>query len=374
MPIRGLGHGPSPFLKNMMNKILKLIAVADAIALPNINIKKVNDSNRYKGYEILNGQYCSEVLVGDIAHAYTTTIGFHTLCTFSDGEKSFLFSIHINDNSTVDIAYIEGYELATNGLIDWEKSGLPYKTSDRYIFEKSYFCLYFTKPLKATNISSLTNQYLSYTSPAMAFASAYDGFIPSYYYTSISGNESYFSGLTSVSSLITGQIWKSGDVSSLGIEKNGFIIQDYYVNASVLKPEYEYVVQLWAYAKSEDGQKEVNLIIQPRLAYVNLKSHIEVSGTYNFPYPVSTLEITQGYYNIIRSGGAHGLTDSIYTYQEGYKDGQANPTFKSFIVSAFEACSAFFSLPVLGQNITVGTLIGSFVGLGALFLLIRLFR
>lgn len=61
-------------------------------------------------------------------------------------------------------------------------------------------------------------------------------------------------------------------------------------------------------------------------------------------------------------------------YGQGLTDGQNNPTFKSFIVSAFDACSAFFNIPILGSNITIGTLIGSFVGLGALFLIIRLFR
>lgn len=61
-------------------------------------------------------------------------------------------------------------------------------------------------------------------------------------------------------------------------------------------------------------------------------------------------------------------------YGQGFIDGQNNPTFKSFIVSAFDACSAFFNIPILGSNITIGTLIGSFVGLGALFLIIKLFR
>ena len=61
-------------------------------------------------------------------------------------------------------------------------------------------------------------------------------------------------------------------------------------------------------------------------------------------------------------------------YAQGFTDGQNNPTFKSFIVSAFDACGAFFNIPILGSNITIGTLIGSFVGLGALFLIIKLFR
>lgn len=61
-------------------------------------------------------------------------------------------------------------------------------------------------------------------------------------------------------------------------------------------------------------------------------------------------------------------------YGQGLTDGQNNPTFKSFIVSAFDACSAFFNIPILGSNITIGTLIGSFIGLGALFLIIKLFR
>ena len=352
----------------MINKILKIIAVTSAVAFPSITIEKAN-SKTNKGYEILEGQYCSEILVGDISHAYIDW-GCWNLATFSDSnDNSFLFGICIEENSTVEMAYIDG---ANNNLIDWERSGFSYNGEWRYVFDKSYFCLYFKKPLKATHISNETNLYLSYTSPARDFASGYDGLIPSFYYTSISGNEKYFLDITSVSSLITGQIWKSGDVSKLGIENNGFIIQNYYVYASLENTDRSYNVWLRAFAKSKDDKvADINI---SELVYVNLNENRRSFNSYTFPQPVSTLETKTGYYNIIRSSGAYGITESIRNYEEGYKDGQGNPTFKSFIVSAFEACSAFFSLLVLGEHITIGTLIGSFVGLGALFLIIRLFR
>lgn len=356
----------------MIKKILKILAVAQTIALSNIPIKKANNNNLYKGYEILEGQYCSEILVGDIFHAYIGK-GDYILGQFTDtvgGNKYFIFTIHITEKGTVTKSSVEFG--ADKYLIDWERSGLRYPDAGQseYVFDTSYFCLYFTKPLKATNISSSTKQYLSYTSPAREFASGYDGFIPSFYYTSISGNKSFFDSIDSVSSLVSGDLWKSGDVSSLNIEKDGFIIQYYYVYASVPGPKI-YNVLLRAYAKSKDGNDSTEFNIK-QLAYMD--PSYRTFESYRFPYPVSTLETKPGYYDIIRSGGAYVITDSVMTYQEGYKDGQGNPTFKSFIVSAFEACSAFFSLPVLGEHITIGTLIGSFVGLGALFLLIKLFR
>lgn len=356
----------------MINKILKIIAVAQAIALPNINIKKANESNTFKGYEIFEGQYCSEILVGDISHAYIEE-GDYILGRFTDPaneEKYFLFSINIDENRTVEKAYVQFGE--DKDLIDWERSGLSVPHGGAYVFEKSYFCLYFSKPLKATNISPRTRQYLSYTSPAGVYAAGYDGFIPSFYYTSISGNKS-FDKHTSISSLLIGDLWKSGDVSSLKIEKDNFIIQYYYVVASIKYETQIYDVWLRAHAKGKDGGNTTEFNMR-NLVHVNLMMKDATFSSYDFPYPVSTLETTPGYYNIIRSSGAYGLTESVMNYQEGYKDGQNNPTFKSFIVSAFEACSAFFSLPVLGENITIGTLIGSFIGLGALFLIIKLFR
>ena len=354
----------------MIKNIITTIAVASTLAFPSIRFEKANQNTPKEGFEIFEGQYCSEILIGDISHAYIDW-GCWNLATFSDNnDNSFLFGICINENSTVEMAYIDG---ANKGLIDWERSGLSYNGEWRYVIDKSYFCLYFKKPLKATNINERTRQYLSYTSPAKTFAAGYDGFIPSYYYTSISGNESYVSGITSTSSLITGKVWTSGDVSNLNIEKNDFIIQNYYVYASVDGGQREYDVWLRAFAKSKDGEKVADLNIS-ELVYVNLNQNKRSASSYDFPKPVATLETKPGYYDIIRSGGAYGLTDGVMNYQEGYKDGQGNPTFKSFIVSAFEACSAFFSLPILGEHITIGTLIGAFVGLGALFLIIRLFR
>lgn len=352
----------------MIKNIIKIIAVASAVAFPAVHVQKANEP--LKGYQIYEGQYCSEVLVGDINHAYNIPYGCHYLAIFSDGEKSFHIGICINENETVERAYIQG---TSTDLIDWDRSGISYKGGDWQLIDKSYFCLYFKKPLIATMISDWTKQYLAYTSPAGAFAAGYDGFIPSFYYTSISVNEDYFSKINSLTGLITGKVWQSGNVANLGIEKNNFIIQDYYVNAEKLESEQLYIVYLSANAKSKDGQKSVVLNIS-ELGYIDLSDNTKRVGSYNFPQPVSTLKTRSDYYNLIRSGGAYGLTESVMNYQEGYKDGQGNPTFKSFIVSAFEACSAFFSLPVLGEHITIGTLIGAFVGLGALFLLIRLFR
>ena len=361
----------------MIKKIINIIAVAQAVAFSSVPVQKAAEPTT--GYKIYLGQYVSEILIGDIMHDYIGKGGglfelghFGYLNTSQD----IRIAMHINSNGTVEDAFLQFDNKNADDLIDWEKSNLSYDPSYnwRYPLKKTNFCLYFKRPLETLYLYGWTENYLTYTSPAREFAAGYDGFIPSFYYASISGNKTYFESITSLSSLPTGKAWQSGDVSGYGIKINDFIIQNYYVSADILESEKEYVVNLWAYAKSNDGQKSVDLIIQPRLGYVNLQSNINEAKTYYFPQPISTLTTTQGYYNIIRSSGAYGLTESIKNYEEGYKDGQGNPTFKSFIVSAFEACSAFFSLPVLGEHITIGALIGAFVGLGALFLIIRLFR
>lgn len=363
----------------MIKKILKLIAVAQAVAFPAVNVQKAEKPTT--GFQIYQDQYVSEILIGDITHNYGRGKGEWELGAFEDLKTELYFDIAIVINSVgiVEKAYMQ-FQNKSQALIDWEKSGLsldPAYSDEwkqwKYSLTKTNFCLYLKRPLKAIRIYNWTNEYLAYTSPAREFASGYDGFIPSFYYTSILGNEDYISKINSLTGLITGKVWTSGDVSSLNIEKDQFVFQYYYVYASAEVTEQLYTVYLRAYAKSKDGQKVSDLNIS-ELAYIDLNKNIRRVGTYTFPQPVSTLETKEGYYNIIRSGGAYGLTDSIKNYEEGYKDGQGNPTFKSFIVSAFEACAAFFSLPVLGEHITVGTLIGSFVGLGALFLLIRLFR
>lgn len=365
----------------MINKILGIIAVASAVAFPAVKVQKANEP--LKGYQIYEGQFVSEILIGDISHDYIGREGAFELGAFKDLNTDLHFNIGfaINSGGVVYDSWMQFQDKSQN-LIDWEKSGLSYDPEYdadwhhqwRYpLVNKTNFCLYLKRPLKALRIYPWTEKYLAYTSPGREFAAGYDGFIPSFYYTSISGNEDYISKINSLTGLLTGKVWQSGNVASLGIEKQGFIIQDYYVFASVLESEQLYTVYLSANAKSKDGQKSVVLNIS-ELGYIDLSDNTKRVGSYNFPQPVSTLETRSGYYNLIRSGGAYGLTDSVKNYEEGYKDGQNNPTFKSFIVSAFEACSAFFSLPVLGENITVGTLIGSFIGLGALFLIIKLFR
>lgn len=361
----------------MINKILKIIAVASAVAFPAVNVQKAAEAKEpTTGYQIYKGQYVSEILVGDIMHDYIGQGGgLFELGHFGYLNLDIRVAMHINSNGTVQDAFLQFENKNADDLIDWEKSGLSYDPSYnwRYPLTKTNFCLYFKRPLEVLYLYTWTEKYLAYTSPAREFAAGYDGFIPSFYYTSISGNEDYISGIKSLTGLITGKVWKSGNVASLGIEEKGFIIQDYYVNADKLESEQLYYVYLSANAKSKDGQKSVVLNIS-ELGYVDLSDNTKRVGSYNFPQPVPTLETRSDYYTLVRSGGAYGLTDSIKNYEEGYKDGQGNPTFKSFIVSAFQACSAFFSLPVLGQNITVGTLIGSFIGLGALFLIIKLFR
>ena len=358
-------------------KLLKKIAILTLSALP---LSAQAKDTGVKGYEIYDGQYISTLLIGDITHDYIGKPGFYDLVSFpneQNGRRLFYITIDILDSGSTQFYFTFETPDALN-LIDWEASNLikPGGTGPLYylFFEEPNIPVYFKRPLKATGIVTNTKKYLATTSPAQSFAGSYDGFIPAFYYTSISGNKSFFDSITSLSSLPTGKAWQSGDVSGYGIKINNFIIQNYYVVADILESEKEYVVNLLAYAKSDDGQKSVDIIIQPRLGFVNLQSGITEAKTYNFPQPVPTLETTLGYYNIIRSSGAYGLTESIKNYEEGYKDGQGNPTFKSFIVSAFEACAAFFSLPVLGEHITIGALIGAFVGLGALFLLIRLFR
>ena len=351
-------------------KLLKKIAILSLSAIP-LSVQAKDTG--IKGYEIYEGEYISTLLLGDITHDYIGKPGFYDLAYFTNTEENgfFHFTIKILDSGATQ-AYFTFDDYDAINWIDWEATKLSKPEARYYFVSNTNIPIYFKRPLQATGINSEAKKYISQTDPAQTFAAAYDGFIPSFYYTSISGNKS-FDRHTSVSSLLIGTLWKSGDVSSLKIEKDNFIIQYYYVVASVKYETEIYDVWLRAYAKGKDGgnSTEFNMC---QLAHVNLMMKDAVFSSYDFPFPVSTLDVTPGYYNVIRSGGAYGLTDSVKNYEEGYKDGQGNPTFKSFIVSAFEACSAFFALPVLGQHITIGALIGSFVGLGALFLLIKLFR
>ena len=355
----------------MIKNIIKIIAVASAVAFPAVHVQKANEP--LKGYQIYEGQYVSEILVGDIMHDYIGKEGCWELVRLTDTEtKKWVNVVNcITSAGIVEKALVDGY---VTDLVDIEKSGLKYNTDEkRFLITKNNSVVYLKKPLKASAVTQKTEKYLSYTSPAQTFAAGYDGLIPSFYYTSISGNKSFFESITSVSSLVEGKLWQSGDVSPLNIKKDDLIFQYYYVVASVMEAQQMYDVWLRAYAKSEDGKKSEDVNIK-ELAFLDLNLNDRIVESYTFPYPVSTLETKSGYYNIIHSSGAYGITESIKNYEEGYKDGQGNPTFKSFIVSAFESCAAFFSLPVLGEHITIGTLIGSFVGLGALFLLIKLFR
>ena len=377
MPIRGLGHAPSPLKKtNMTKKILKVLAVLALSAHPLSD--QVKETAPTKGYEIYEGEYVSTLLCSNLNTDLIGKAGYYNLANFIDEDDPdhtwFFFSVNILE-SGIAKSYFQFEGSNSKDCIDWEASKLL-KPNDKYLFVSGgdeNYTIYFKKPLKTGGVGTDTKKYLTATNPALSFAGGYDGFIPSFSYTSISGNKSYFESITSVSSLIQGQVWKSADVSSLNIEKDGYIFQYYYVYASVMAEQKMYDVWLIADAKSKDGKKMICFNIK-ELVFVDLNLNDRKVGSYDFPHPVSTLEVVRGYYDIIRSSGAYGITDTMMTYEQGYKDGQGNPTFKSFIVSAFEACSAFFSLPVLGKNITVGTLIGSFIGLGALFLLIRLFR
>ena len=355
-----------------MKKLLKKIAILSLSALPlSVQAKDTGVT----GYEIYDGEYISTLLIGDITHDYIGKQGYYDLAYFPNEQNNGrLFYISIDILESGSTAFFITFETpGSSDLIDWEASNLEVPKSNYYFIRTPNIAIYLKKPLKVTHVTTNTRKYLAATSPAQSFAGGYDGFIPSFYYTSISGNKSFFDGIDSVSSLIEGELWTSGNVASLNIKKDGFIIQYYYVSASVMERQAMYDVWLRAFAKSEDGNKMMDFNLK-ELVFVDLNLNDRKVESYDFPYPVSCLKTIEGYYNIIHSSGAYGITDSVMTYQEGYKDGQANPTFKSFIVSAFEACSAFFALPVLGQNITIGTLIGSFVGLGALFLLIRLFR
>lgn len=352
-----------------MNKLLNKIGILALSALP-LSAQANNTAINGKGYEIYEGQYVSTLLVGDVSHDYIGN-GYHNIAYFENEDgRFFFFTIHVHSNGATD-GYFTFESNGSIDLIDWKATNLQ-KPTDKYYFITGNRPIYFNRPLKATGISTDTNKYLATTSPALSYAGGYDGFIPSFNYTYVSANKDYLSSITSVNNIVTGQLWKSGDVASLNIEKDGFIIQYYYIGASVDTSKRQYDVWLYAYGKSKDNRL-IDLNIK-ELAYIDLNMNIRNINNYNYPQPVPTLETKSGYYNIIRSNGAYGITDSIINYETGYKVGQENPTFKTFIISSFDACSSFFNIPVLGDNITIGTLIGSFVGLGALFLLIRLFR
>ena len=212
---------------------------------------------------------------------------------------------------------------------------------------------------------------------AEAFAKTFDGILPGQTYNYI--GESYKTPQDILEIYNNNKYslpyWhiQTGDLSTTGFEpEQGWFAQDATIRGGYDSSSDIYTTEINYHCKNEEGRL---LDVTKEITNYAFRTNV-TTGNEGFWFSqiggLPIVSVDKGdYYNFIRSRGA---ILPVQSYDKGYKDGQNNPTFKSFIVSSFDACQGFFNLPVMGEHITIGTLIGSFVGLGALFLLISLFR
>lgn len=238
--------------------------------------------------------------------------------------------------------------------------------------------VHFTEPLIVAEVKpTLENYKISCIGVAEAFAKTYDGILPGQTYNRISDSGNTPANILKIynnnkNSLPSWHI-QTGDLSNTGFEPaDGWFAQDAIIRGNYSSSSDIYHTEINYHCKNKDGRL---LDVDKEITNYDFKTNsVTGNGGYYFTemggLPIVSVDKSD-YYNFIRSTGA---IIPVQSYDRGYKDGQNNPTFKSFIVSSFDACKGFFDLPVLGEHITIGTLIGSFVGLGALFLLIKLFR
>ena len=109
----------------MIKNIIKIIAAAAAVAFPAVKVQKAAKPST--GYKIYEGQYVSEILVGDIMHDYIGREGIFELGAFKDSNTGMYFDIGFAINSG-GIVYDSWMQFKNKSfvLIDWEKSGLSY--------------------------------------------------------------------------------------------------------------------------------------------------------------------------------------------------------------------------------------------------------
>ena len=397
----------------MMKKIFKLIAVAQAVAFPSISVQAqkaeatettLKETNIVFNNSIVDSLYISnpknttdifqviknqELIrlspVTDLSKNIYFRCGAEPENPAYNGLAIIEYGPHSNflDNvlSYVDASNLITYSLTGDNnnmcILFGDIKNVPYNKVNKNVIVK------FKQPMKVNYIAPGLEKYVFNPKPVDQFALSYNGLLNGYAYNLLGGREDidktrFREYIKNHVSLQTEGFWKGEATFTIATFKNGteeFEIVGWvadYPNSTNVSIATNYKAKsisgiklLCGYIFNDSGE-----VISEATNSTNIDKY----------YTCTIVDETAAKY--VLTGGPDfsyflDYTKEIgfpYGYAKGYTDGQNNPTFKSFIVSAFEACSAFFALPVLGQNITIGTLIGSFVGLGALFLIIKLFR
>ena len=399
------------FKKTMIKKILKLIAVAQAVAFPVVSINRASSTTEKEADTFKTNTLYQNAIVDSLFLTYPKdtkniieTVGYTDMIIVSP-VSDLTFNINFSAGDTYDhwaynglaiIAYgpessfakIETYidtsnlktysvtqDRTNNGLFFGDCKNIPQDYINKNVL------VHFKEPVFVRLVAPGIEKYVFNPKPVDKFALTYNGLLNGYSYNMIGGRKDInpalaYEYIKNHAQLITdtNDWWKNMTIFRVATFKNGSEAFD--IVGSV----------------HEGGDVAI-------LANYHAKKHIQVKSLAHLSKEGDFYKIVSIHQLSINEYYACTIVDEIAAkfvltsgpdfsyfldyaksvgYPEGYAqgrtDGENNPTFKSFIVSAFEACSAFFALPVLGQNITVGTLIGSFVGLGALFLLIKLFR
>ena len=399
----------------MIKKIVKLMAVVQAIAFPVFSVNRASpttekEADTFKETNTLyeNAIVDSIFITNPNNVKELNTTGTNLVLSFSpvsNLSKRINFFSFITTGSGKNYTFYEGFamfgwtgEIENNYEPFVDLSNLskfinyPSSAGSGYAFGEVYDipeekrnknCLvHFKEPVKVKYILPGIENFVFNPKPVDKFALTYNGLLNGYSYNMLGGKEDIdpaqaYEYIKNHAQLIsdTSNWWNGLTMFRVATFKNGSGMFDIVgivsgpgnvgLFSNYNSPNHSKIKELSNYQKKSDGTYKIYATHQLSI---------------NEYYACTIVDETAAKFVLTSGADFSSFLDYAKSvgYPEGYAqgvtDGQNNPTFKSFIVSAFEACSAFFSLPVLGQNITVGTLIGSFIGLGALFLIIKLFR
>ena len=399
----------------MIKKILKLIAVAQAVAFPVFSVNRANSPTEKEAdtFKTTNTLYRNAVVdsifitnpnnIKDLTINYKPNV-ILSFSPVSDLSKMINFYSYITAGTGVKYDFYEGFamfgwpgeiennyapfvDLSNLSMFDsYPPSGRGYafgEVNNIPVEKRNKNCLvHFKEPVQVKYILPGLENFVFNPKPVDKFALTYNGLLNGYAYNMIGGREDIdpaqaYEYIKNHAKLIsdTSDWWNGLTMFRVATFKNGSGMFDIVgivsgpgnvgLFSNYNSPNHSKIKELSNYQKKSNGSYEITATHQLSI---------------NEYYACTIVDETAAKFVLTSGADFSSFLDYAKSvgypegYAQGFTDGQNNPTFKSFIVSAFEACSAFFSLPVLGENITVGTLIGSFIGLGALFLIIKLFR
>ena len=396
----------------MIKKILKLMAVVQATAFPVFSVNRANSTEKEADtFKETNTLYQNAIVdslfitypkdtkdIVDVEGNQEMII----VSPVSDLSFNILFDAASNperwpynglaviawgnaSNFTKIETYIDTSNLKTHSIThDTSNIGLFFgdckNIPEEYINKN--VLVHFKEPVFVRRVAHGIEKYVFNPKPVDKFALTYNGLLNGYNYNMVGGRDDIHPALAyeyikNHAKLITDSSdwWNGLTMFRVATFKNGTGMFDIVgivsgpgtvgLFSNYNSPNHSKIKELSNISKKSDGTYEVYATHQVSI---------------NEYYTCTIVDETASGYVLTSGPDFSSFLDYAKSvgypegYGQGFTDGQNNPTFKSFIVSAFDACSAFFNIPILGSNITIGTLIGSFVGLGALFLIIKLFR